>query len=83
MNTKKKPATPTDVSELLTIAEAAQVADVTEQWLRTLVQTGRVEGVRLGPLWFVKKSSVATFERHPTRGRPRTAKKSAGSPRRR
>lgn len=66
------PADPT-ADELLPLPAAAAIADVTEQWLRVLVKSGRVAGKQIGRSWVVPRSAAETFRRHPTMGRPRFA----------
>lgn len=61
-------AAPADLVPLVT---AAAVADITEQWLRQLVKSGRIRGQRRGRRWFVSAADVEFFQRHPTAGRPR------------
>ena len=68
---KKSAAMLVDVTNLLPLPEAAELAGVREQWLRKLVQAGRVKGVRIGTRYFVDRADAAAFERHPSRGRPR------------
>jgi excisionase family DNA binding protein len=53
------------------LPEAAELAGVTEQWMRRLVNSGRVRGVRIGRNYLVDRSAAAEFERHPYLGRPR------------
>ena len=68
------PAAPaTSADELLPLPAAAALADVTEQWLRQLVKSGRVPGQRIGRSWVVPRSAAENFRRHPTMGRPRFA----------
>jgi hypothetical protein len=53
------------------LVAAAAAADITEQWLRLLVKSGRVRGRKCGRNWQVAAADVAFFSRHPTAGRPR------------
>lgn len=53
------------------LVAAAAAADITEQWLRQLVKSGRVRGRKCGRNWLVAAADVAFFQRHPTAGRPR------------
>jgi len=53
------------------LVAAAAAADITEQWLRQLVKSGKVRGRRVGRRWEVAAADVAFFQRHPTAGRPR------------
>lgn len=60
-----------DGGEYLPLVQAAYLADVTEQWLRKLVKSGRVAGRKNGRNWIVRRADVEFFTRHPTAGRPR------------
>lgn len=60
-----------DGADLMPLVEAAALADVTEQWLRALVKSGRVRGRKAGRNWRVSRADVEFFRRHPTAGRPR------------
>jgi len=53
------------------LVAAAAAADITEQWLRQLVKSGKVRGRRVGRRWEVAAADLAFFQRHPTAGRPR------------
>jgi len=53
------------------LVAAAAAADITEQWLRELVKSGRVRGRKVGRRWEVAAADVQFFQRHPTAGRPR------------
>jgi hypothetical protein len=53
------------------LVAAAAAADITEQWLRQLVKSGKVRGRKNGRRWEVAAADVAFFVRHPTAGRPR------------
>ena len=57
--------------EYVGLVAAAAAADITEQWLRQLVKTGKVRGIKVGRNWKVAAADVAFFARHPTAGRPR------------
>ena len=67
----KKPAVIVDISKLIPLPEAAELAGVREQWLRLLVKDGRVKGIRIGKNWLVDRESAAAYERRPGMGRPR------------
>ena len=62
------------------LVAAAATADITEQWLRQLVKSGKVRGRRVGRRWEVAASDVAFFQRHPTAGRPRLRAHLAAAP---
>jgi excisionase family DNA binding protein len=65
------PAAPGSMRDLISIREAAALADVSEQWLRRLVSSGKLAGYRVGKSYVVSASAAARFKRHPTAGRPR------------
>jgi len=60
-----------DLADMMPLVQAAHVADVTEQWLRLLVKSGKVRGRKAGRNWLVSSADVAFFTRHATAGRPR------------
>lgn len=60
-----------ELADLVPLVQAAHVADVTEQWLRLLVKSGKIRGRKSGRNWLVSSADVAFFTRHPTAGRPR------------
>jgi hypothetical protein len=62
------------------LVSAAAAADITEQWLRQLVKSGKVRGRKVGRRWEVAAADVAFFVRHPTAGRPRLRMHLAESP---
>lgn len=62
------------------LVAAAAAADITEQWLRQLVKSGKVRGRKAGRRWEVAAADVAFFIRHPTAGRPRLRVHLAASP---
>jgi hypothetical protein len=63
--------TPTD---WIPLTEAADLADVTERWMRSLVQNGRVLGLQVGRNYIVSRASAAAYVRSETEGRPRAAR---------
>ena len=71
----KKPTTPPlDLAECISLPEAAVLADVSERHLRTLIEAGKVRGVKIGRNYLVSESSARAFRRHPSAGRPRGGK---------
>ena len=58
-------------SDPIALPIAAQLADVTERYMRTLVDDGRVEGVKIGRNYVVSESSARAFRRTDNMGRPR------------
>lgn len=76
MATKKKTPPPVKqtaiiLEDMIPLPEAAALADVSEAYLRRLVNAGKVTGFKLGRNYLVSRSSAAAFDRHPTAGRPR------------
>ncbi|NDC96309.1 DNA-binding protein [bacterium] len=65
------PAAPGSVRDLISTAEAAALADVSEQWIRRLVRSGKLPGRQVGRSYAVSAAAAARFRRHPTAGRPR------------
>jgi hypothetical protein len=63
--------TPTD---WIPLPEAADLADVTDRWMRTLVKNGRVLGLQVGRNYIVSRASAAAYVRSETEGRPRAAR---------
>jgi hypothetical protein len=69
---KKKPTAPVmDLANAVSLPEASRLADVSEGWMRTLVQTGKIMGVKIGRNYLVDRDSAKAFDRHPSVGRPR------------
>jgi len=69
---QKQPKPPVmDLANAISLPEAAKLADVTEFWMRKLVQTGKVLGVKIGRNYLVDRDSAKAFDRHPSAGRPR------------
>lgn len=62
------------------LVAAAAAADITEQWLRMLVRSGKVRGRKSGRRWEVAAADIAFFSRHPTAGRPRVRAHLAAAP---
>ena len=61
----------TTIEDMIPASEAAALADVSEFWIRSLVKSGRITGRQIGRFWFVSKTSILSFQRDPSRGRPR------------
>jgi siroheme synthase len=64
----------TQPDDWVTLPEAARLADVTERWMRELVQGGRVVGLKVGRNYIVSRASAAAYVRSETEGRPRAVK---------
>lgn len=60
-----------DLANAISLPEAAKLADVTEFWMRNLVQSGKVLGIKIGRNYLVDRDSAKAFDRHPSAGRPR------------
>lgn len=56
---------------MVPLVHAAAMAGITEQWLRMLVKSGKIDGRKNGRNWIVRLADVQRFSRHPTAGRPR------------
>jgi len=61
----------------ISLPAAAALADVTERWMRSLVESGRVVGMKVGRNYIVSRASAAAYVRTESEGRPRKAKKAA------
>jgi hypothetical protein len=61
-------------ADWIPLPEAARLADVTERWMRSLVQGGRVVGLKVGRNYIVSRASAAAYVRSETEGRPRGVK---------
>lgn len=55
----------------ISLPEAAALANVTDRWMRTLVEEGKVIGKKVGRNYIVSRKSAAAFVRSETEGRPR------------
>ncbi len=60
-----------------TVAEAAEIANVTTAMIRYLLKTGILRAERPGRDWLVLREDVARYQRTPGEGRPKRAKKIA------
>lgn len=49
------------VDQLLQLKEAALLAKLSESHVRTLISSGRVEGIKLGTTWFTTKAAIDTY----------------------
>ena len=59
------------------VAEAAELAGVTDRQVRNAIRDGRIEATKIGHVWMVLRSSAQSFQRVPGMGRPKKAKKPA------
>lgn len=57
------------------LPEAARLADVSERWMRSLVDAGKVVGMKVGRNYIVSRKSAASFVRSEAEGRPRSKRK--------
>lgn len=71
MSGMSKNTTKFDLSNAITLTQAAELAGVTDRWMRQLVKDEKVRAVRIGKFWLVDKDDAEKFQRHPTAGRPR------------
>ena len=67
------PAVPGSPRDMISTAEAALLANVSEQWIRKLVKSGKLYGRQVGKSYVVSAAAAARFKRHPTAGRPRVS----------
>jgi hypothetical protein len=58
-------------ADWVSLPEAASLADVTERWMRSLVQAGQVVGLKVGRNYIVSRASAAAYVRSEAEGRPR------------
>ena len=58
-------------TDWIPLPEAARLADVSERYMRSLVNAGRVVGMKVGRNYIVSRKSAAAFVRSETEGRPR------------
>ena len=78
MKRKKATPPPLAIDQLIPLPRAAELADVSQGWLRQLVADGKVLGVRIGRYYLVDLESAKAFTRHPFLGRPRKSDKTRG-----
>ena len=78
MKRKKATPPPLAIDQLISLPRAAELADVSEGWLRQLVVEGKVRGVKIGRNYLVDLESAKAFTRHPFLGRPRKSDKTRG-----
>lgn len=60
-----------DLDGLITLPKAAKLIDLREQYVRRLVQAGRITGVKFGRNYLVNKASALAYQKKPGAGRPR------------
>jgi hypothetical protein len=51
------------------VGTAADLANVSRQWMLQHVQTGKIPGIEIDGQWFALRSAALAFERHPHAGR--------------
>jgi excisionase family DNA binding protein len=61
----------------LSVADAAALAGVSNEYMRQLVAGGKVRGSKIGGVWLVLKEDAAKFVRIPGHGRPKRARPKA------
>lgn len=59
-----------NLSLYCSVAEACQLAGVSDGYMRRLIRDGRIEGVKIGNTYLVSRASIKKFERQPGMGRP-------------
>jgi excisionase family DNA binding protein len=63
--------------ELITTAEAADISGYHNEYIRRLLNEGRIKGKKFGPTWQVSKHSLMKYlEKMETKGARRGPKKS-------
>jgi hypothetical protein len=62
--------------ELVLVAEAARETGYSAEWLRQLIDAGKVRGKRVGRFYVMPKTEVSRLRKEPRsrRGRPRGSK---------
>ena len=67
------------VSDFISVACAAQIRDVKETYIRSLLREGRITGIKIGRDWLVSEVSVREFtpRRYTKRKSSSTVKQSA------
>jgi excisionase family DNA binding protein len=60
-----------NLSLYCSVAEACQIAGVSDGYMRRMLREGKVEGQKIGNTYLVLRSSVVAFRRQPGMGRPR------------
>ncbi len=66
-----------NLSLYCTVAEAAEIANVTAAHVRYLIATGRLRAEQPGHGYLVLREDVARYQRTPGEGRPKKVKKVA------
>ena len=61
-----------DPSLYIRVGTAADLANVSRQWMLSHVQTGKIAGIEIDGQWFALRSAALAFERHPHAGRPQS-----------
>jgi hypothetical protein len=64
-----------DTDEWVSVGTAAAIADVSRQWMRDRAKAGVVRSIVIDGQWFICRKDAEKYERHPTFGRPRQARK--------
>lgn len=59
-----------NLSLYCSVAEAAEVAGVSEGYIRRLLRDGKLEGEKVGNTYLVLRASIKKFDRQPGMGRP-------------
>jgi excisionase family DNA binding protein len=49
------------IDELITTAEAADISGYHQEYVRSLLKEGRIEGKKFGPIWQVSRTSLTKY----------------------
>ncbi len=47
--------------DLISVVEAADLAKMTPSYIRRMLRTGRIEGVKMGTDWFTTREAIQDF----------------------
>lgn len=64
-----------DLSQFVSVSEAAKLADVHVRHMRNMAASGRIPAAKVGRAYLVLRSAAKAYKRHPTAGRPRAKKR--------
>lgn len=56
---------------------AANRIGIDERHVRRLLEAGQLKGEKIGSRWLVLLDSLADYEKHPTKGRPKVVREKA------
>ena len=52
------------LDKCITVKAAAEVTGYSVQYLRRLLRSGKLDGVKIGQVWLIKLASLETYARH-------------------